>query len=119
MYPDTKVFMDGRSDFYGPIFGKKYLDVLQVNYGWEKTLANFGVDTILMPPAAPLTGALKESARWRVVYDDGVSVVFRSAGKTVKAPVSVTAGDGSGRDREITKTQASDQTITQKNKSKT
>ncbi len=119
MYPDIKVFMDGRSDYYGSVFGKKYLDVLQVSYGWEKTLANFGVDTILMPPAAPLTGALKESARWRVVYDDGVSVVFRSAGKTVKAPVSVTAGDGSGRDREITKTQASDQTITQKNKSKT
>jgi hypothetical protein len=119
MYPDTKVFMDGRSDFYGPDFGKTYLDVLQVNYGWEKTLTNFGVDTILLPPAAPLTGALKESARWRVVYDDGISVVFRSACKTVKAPISVTAGDGSGRDREITKTQASDQTITQKNKSKT
>jgi hypothetical protein len=113
MYPDTKVFMDGRSDFYGPEFGKKYLDVLQVNYGWEKTLANFGVDTILMPPSTPLTGALKESARWRVVYDDGVAVVFRSARKTGKAPFSVTAGDGSGRDREVTKTQASDRPITQ------
>lgn len=119
MYPDTKVFMDGRSDFYGPEFGKKYLDVLEVNYGWEKTLAKFGVDTILMPPRTPLAGALKESARWRVVYDDGVAVVFRSARKTVKAPISVTAGDGAGRDREVTKTQASDRSITQQIKSKT
>jgi hypothetical protein len=120
LYPGTKVFMDGRSDFYGPEFGKKYLDVLQVNYGWEKTLAQFGVDTVLMPPSTPLTGALKESPRWRVVYDDGVAVVFRSARKTVVGTqVSVTAGDGTGRDREVTKTQASDRSITQKNKSKT
>jgi len=118
MYPDTKVFMDGRSDFYGPEFGKKYLDVLQVNYGWEKTLARFGVDTILMPPSTPLAGALKESARWHVVYDDGVAVVFRST-KAGKAPVSVTAGDGTGRDREVTKTQASDLGITQISKPKT
>jgi hypothetical protein len=120
MYPQTKVFMDGRSDYYGPEFGKKYLGVLQVNYDWESTLANFGVDTILMPPGTPLAGALKESARWRVVYDDGVAVVFRSAAKTVKAPASVTAGGGSGRDREVTKTQArSDLSITQQNKPKT
>lgn len=119
LYPETKVFMDGRSDFYGTEFNKKYLDVLQVNYGWEKTLARFGVDTILMPPSTPLAGALKESARWRVVYDDGVAVVFRSAQKSGRAPVSVTARDGEGRDREVTKTQASDQGITQQNKSKT
>ncbi len=62
LYPKTKVFMDGRSDFYGTEFNKKYLDVLQVNDGWEKTLARFGVNTILMPPSTPLAGALKESA---------------------------------------------------------
>lgn len=117
LYPGTKVFMDGRSDFYGTEFNQKYLDVITVNYGWEKTLARFGVDTILMPPSSPLTGALKESARWRVVYDDGVAVVFRSR-KTAGITNSVTAGDGTGRDREITKTEASDRRITQ-NKTKT
>ena len=73
--------MDGRSDFYGDDFEQKYLDVMNVKYGWEKTLGRFGVDTILLPPSAPLTGALKESSRWRVVYDDGVALVFRSAAK--------------------------------------
>ena len=72
------MFVDGRSDFYGNDFEDKYLDVMNVKYGWEKTLAGFGVDTILLPPDAPLTGALKESSRWRVVYDDGVALVFRS-----------------------------------------
>jgi len=28
---------------------------------------------------ASLAGALKESARWRVAYDDGLAIVFRQA----------------------------------------
>jgi hypothetical protein len=113
LYPETKVFMDGRSDFYGSEFNQKYLDVITVSYGWEKTLAHFGVDTILMPPSTPLAGALKESARWRVVYDDGVAVIFRSVQKTSGklAPVA-RLGGGAGRDRRVTKTTAGDQAIT-------
>ena len=72
LYPEHQVFVDGRSDFYGDDFEEKYIDVLNVKYGWEKILSGFGVDTILMPPSAPLTGALKESSHWRVVYDDGI-----------------------------------------------
>ena len=119
LYPHTKVFMDGRSDFYGPDFEKKYQDVLNVSYGWEKTLGGFAIDTILLPPSAPLAGALKESARWRVVYDDGVALVFRSRQKTTGQMVSAADhGDGEGRDRKVTKTQARDQSITE-HKSKT
>jgi hypothetical protein len=94
-----KVFVDGRSDFYGDDFEEQYIDVLNVKYGWEKTLGRFGVDTILMPPTAPLTGALKESSRWQVVYDDGMALVFRSTQKAGSATASVTAaGDGVGRE---------------------
>ena len=90
-----------------------------VKYGWEKTLGRFGVDTILLPPNAPLTGALKESRNWRVVYDDGVALVFRSAQATVGVQVSAAVpGDGDSRGREITKTQASDRKVAQ-TKSKT
>jgi hypothetical protein len=108
-----KVFVDGRSDFYGDDFEEKYVDVLNVKYGWQKTLAKFGVDTILMPVSAPLTGALKESSNWRVVYDDGMSLVFRSQSKLMGTQVSAATGDGEGRDRKVTKTEASDHAITE------
>jgi len=115
LYPGRKVFVDGRSDFYGDDFENKYIDVLNVKYGWEQTLTGFGVDTILMPPSAPLSGALKESSRWRVVYDDGIALVFRSV--EAGAPVSVAENRrGEGRDREITKTLNSDQEITKPKK---
>jgi hypothetical protein len=99
-----RVFVDGRSDFYGDDFEEKYFDVMNVRYGWEQTLAHFGVDTILMPPDTPLAGALKESSHWAVVYDDGISVVFRprrwAGGTTLSAIVK---DGGAGRDREVTK----------------
>jgi hypothetical protein len=104
LYPRTKVFVDGRSDFYGDDFEQKCTDVLNVKYDWEKTLNGFGVDTILLPPSAPLAGALKESSRWRVVYDDGVALVFRSAQKAAGESISAATSDGRGRDREVTKT---------------
>lgn len=113
LYPRDRVFVDGRSDFYGDDFVKKYLDVMSVRYDWEKTLDGYGIDTILLSPGAPLAGALKESSRWRVVYDDGIALVFRPAGKPAGASVSNTLpGEGRGRDREVTKTQARDPVIT-------
>jgi hypothetical protein len=114
LYPTHKVFVDGRSDFYGDDFEEKYIDVLNVKYGWEKTLSGFGVDTILLPPSAPLSGALKESSRWRVVYDDGIALVFRSDSRTPGVQVSAAnRGRGDGRDREVTKTLTSDPAITE------
>jgi hypothetical protein len=115
LYPAGKVFVDGRSDFYGADFENKYVDVLNVKSDWEKILGRFGVDTILLPPSAPLSGALKENSRWRVVYDDGVALIFRAVAKTAGKPPSVSSlGGGAGRDREVTKTTARDQAITEK-----
>jgi len=96
-----KVFVDGRSDFYGDDFEEHYIDVMNVKYDWEKTLGKFGIDTILMPPTAALSGALKESSRWRVVYDDGIALVFRLANQPASASNSVSqSGIGEGGESE-------------------
>jgi hypothetical protein len=113
LYPHTRVFVDGRSDFYGQAFEEKYMDVVRVKHNWESILSGYGIDTVLLPTNASLAGALKESRRWRVVYDDGITLVFRPAGGPAAGPqVSAATGDGRGRDREITKTENSDRTIT-------
>ena len=118
LYPKNRVFVDGRIDFYGDDFEGKYVDVMNVQNGWEKTLARFGVDTILLPPDAPLAGALKESSRWRVVYDDGISLVFRASAKEEGRTLSVMADrGGESRGRETTKTATGDRAITDSRKS--
>jgi hypothetical protein len=114
LYPTHKVFVDGRDDFYGEDFLERFIDVYNVKYDWEKILGRYDVDTILLATNAPLAGALKESSRWRLIFDDGVAVIFRSARKSVAASNSVAqSGNGSGRDREVTKTAAGDQAITE------
>ena len=79
LYPKTKVFIDGRSDFYGAAFGKKFLETMNGRYDWETNLNRYGVETVLLPVDASLASTLKESKRWRVIYDDGTAIVFRLA----------------------------------------
>jgi hypothetical protein len=104
----TRVFVDGRSDFYGSKFDQDdYLDVMNVKYTWQKTLDRYGVDTILLPPDAPLAGALKESPRWRVTYDDGIAIVFRPAEEAASRWEQVSTrnkGGIGGRDLVIART---------------
>jgi len=78
-YPRGRVFIDGRSDFYGAEFAGKYIKAMGAQAGWEQYLGRYGVGTILLPPDAPLAGALKQSRAWHLVYDDGVALIFRPA----------------------------------------
>jgi len=111
LYPGTKVFIDGRSDFYGDKFGEEYLGLLDVQVGWDKTLDRYGIDTVVLAPTLALSSTLKVSRDWKVVYDDHVSVVFRRNGPVPNSFVS--DGEGSNRDRAITKNNTRDRTITQ------
>jgi hypothetical protein len=120
LYPNTKVFVDGRCDFYGAKFEEKFIDVLNVKYGWEKTLERYGVNTVLLPVDASLAGALKESKWWRPIYDDGIAIVFRSTAMLARLAeregASAVAFDSRiFRDRKITKTQNRDPRITKSN----
>jgi hypothetical protein len=117
LYPSKRVFVDGRSDFYGDKFDLSYLDVMDVKYGWEKTLDQYDIDTILLSPGSPLATTLKISRDWRVVHDDGVAVVFRRAITShSRIPGSLVSSDGgSTRDRAITKTINRDRKITSNN----
>ncbi|MGA2590744.1 MAG: hypothetical protein ABSH32_12570, partial [Bryobacteraceae bacterium] len=112
LYPRGQVFIDGRSDFYGSRFVGKYLDIVNVKYTWQRLLNEYGVDTVLLSPDAPLAGALKESSRWHVVYDDGQAIVFRTGTRPESSQVSAADSGGTERDRKITNSGPRDRTIT-------
>ena len=114
LYP-TRVFVDGRSDFYGPKFCQRYIDVISGTYDWQKTFDQYAVDTVLLPANTSFASTLKESHQWRVVYDDGLAIVFRPAAAHSAPDQRVSAvqpDGGTGRDRKITKSQQRDLTIT-------
>ena len=52
-----------------------------MKWDWQQTLDQYGIDAVLLGPQAPLATTLKGSSRWRVVYDDGIAIVFRPAAR--------------------------------------
>jgi hypothetical protein len=88
-FPSTRVFADGRSDFYGENFTARYLDILNAHYDWQTQLRHFHVDAVLVPVDCPLATALKETRGWKLVFDDGRSVLFAKAACAENRPEPV------------------------------
>jgi hypothetical protein len=102
LYPSHKVFVDGRSDFYGQEFEQKFFDLMNVKYDWQQYLDQYKIDTIVLSTATPLASAIKESSHWRAVYDDKIAIVFRRAELREHQRYS-TAVSGKDDDPRITK----------------
>jgi hypothetical protein len=101
-YPELQVFVDGRSDFYGPEFNHIYADVMNVKPGWESKLRNYNIQTVLVPADSFLSGALKESRNWQCTFDDGIAIVFRPVEKIPANDKQVsTAVAGGRKDRDV------------------
>jgi hypothetical protein len=75
-YPRQKVFVDGRSDFYGEAFAGQYLHLLQGAYDWQAIMDRNGFTIALLPANWPLSSLLKQDPSWRVVADDHRSMLF-------------------------------------------
>lgn len=71
-----KVFVDGRSDFYGPEIGNQYLQMIQGQYQWRPLLDKHGFDHVLAPLEWPLTSLLKGDPGWRILDDTGKALLF-------------------------------------------
>lgn len=74
--PRMKVFVDGRSDFYGEALGREYIHLLQGSFDWQAILRKHGFDVALIPVDWPLTQLLKLDPQWQVVKDDTRCVLF-------------------------------------------
>lgn len=77
LHPDKqRVFVDGRSDFYGPEVGDKYIHVLNANWDWQKVMKEYQFQLALLPTEQPIVQLLKQSPEWRVVQDDGKNILL-------------------------------------------
>ncbi len=75
-YPRQRVYVDGRSDFYGPVLGREYVGLLNGRHNWEAVLADRRFDVALLPPAWPLASLMKQHPDWRILDDDGKALVL-------------------------------------------
>lgn len=81
LFPDYKVYIDGRADLYGDTF----MDDFAATYylkgkTWQDPLSQWGIQTVVLPPDAPLTLALRGLPPWKEVFADSQAVVLTRAG---------------------------------------
>ncbi|MBI4731863.1 MAG: hypothetical protein HY781_07020 [Chloroflexi bacterium] len=76
LYPDYPVYIDGRADVYGDEFIYDYLRIYYGQPGWEHALEEAGVRLALVEPGSGLENTMRQSADWRLAYEDTLSVLF-------------------------------------------
>jgi len=77
LYPEYKVYVDGRADLYGDAF----MDEMASTYylkgaSWRRPLENWGIRTVVLPPDAPVVTALMALPDWKAIYSDNQAVIL-------------------------------------------
>jgi hypothetical protein len=77
LHPEYHVYIDGRADLYGDAF----LEELAITYhlkgnAWRSPFEKWGIRTVILPPDAPLTTALRALPGWKTIYSDDQAVVL-------------------------------------------
>ena len=76
LWPQMKVFNDGRTDFYGPEIIRQAMHLWTLAPDWPDILEQYRITAALVPVDSALAWALKNKNEWRAVYHDQVAVVF-------------------------------------------
>jgi hypothetical protein len=76
LYPDYRVYIDGRADVYGDDYLEEFLHTHDGVAAWRAPLEREGVRTVFIRPDAPLASLLREDTGWRVVFEDKQAVIF-------------------------------------------
>jgi hypothetical protein len=86
LYPETKVVVDDRHDFYGEQFLKSYLKTIHVQPEWQEFLIAQQPGCILAPRNSALANILLETPSWQPVYTGETAVVFAHESSSSSAP---------------------------------
>jgi hypothetical protein len=76
MYPQSRVYIDGRADVYGDAFIFDYISIYDAKPGWEEKLDKQAVQTVLVESDAPLANELRQSPAWHIAFTDKLSTIF-------------------------------------------
>jgi len=77
LYPQYRVYIDGRADLYGDSFLEEFAATYYLRgSSWRSGLERWGVRTVILPPDAPLVTALSGLPQWKVVFSDRQATVL-------------------------------------------
>lgn len=76
MYPNYRVYIDGRADLYGKEFVTDYMDISFTKLGWENKLDQSNIGIVFVESDSMLANAMRQSSVWKISYEDEVGIIF-------------------------------------------
>jgi hypothetical protein len=76
LYPEYRVFVDGRADLYGDDLLRQFKTAVQLRSGWEDVLDGWKVEAVLVPPSCALAQGLLLDSGWRTVFSDSQAIIL-------------------------------------------
>jgi hypothetical protein len=76
LYPERRVYIDGRADVYGDAFIEEFLRASKGEGDWREPLSRFDVRTVIVKPDSPLASLLLKEEGWSKAFEDGQAVVL-------------------------------------------
>ena len=86
LFPGYAVFIDGRADLYGDAFMDQFFSTYSVSDpNWQAVLDKWEIQTVILPPDAPLVAALRRSSNWKQVFVDTQAAILTRQTRTGSA----------------------------------
>ncbi len=77
LYPEYRVFVDGRADLYGDdLLGQAMNTVLDVKSGWRDVLDRWKIEALLVPTWCAVAQALLLDPRWQAEFHDSKAIIL-------------------------------------------
>jgi hypothetical protein len=94
LYPEYRVFVDGRADLYGDDLLRQFKTALQLRTGWRDVLDSWTVETVLVPPSCALAQALLLDPNWHATFIDSKAIVLLRTHPRIGGATGVPARHG-------------------------
>jgi hypothetical protein len=78
LWPDKRVFIDGKADFYGEDLVRKYNKVMNIEDGWEKVLEEYDISWVILPAEKPAVSIIQCKLGWEKIYEDDTTIILQN-----------------------------------------
>jgi hypothetical protein len=76
LYPERRIYIDGRADVYGDAFMEEFLRASKGQGDWREPLRRYGIRTVIVKPDSPLASLLLKEEGWSKAFEDSQAIVL-------------------------------------------
>jgi len=77
LWPEKRVFIDSKSDFFGEEFVRQYGKVILQQDGWQEVLDQYDVSWAILPKYEASAKAIQTELGWKLLYEDQTAIILK------------------------------------------